>query len=35
MWGLNDPGLHWFPRDCAINHAIKIFAECGAIAAPR
>jgi hypothetical protein len=35
MSGLNDLGMQWFPRDCVTNHAINIFAECGANAAPR
>jgi hypothetical protein len=34
MSGFNDRDVQWFPRNCASNHAIKIFVECGAIAAP-
>jgi hypothetical protein len=33
MPDLNDPGMQWFPRKCAINHALEIIRgmrrECG------
>jgi len=35
MSRLNDRAMHWFPRNCVNDHAIKLFAECGAIAALR
>jgi hypothetical protein len=35
MSDFNGPGMQWFPRKCVNNHAVNIFAECGAIAALR